>query len=65
MELYLRTNNQASAIAIADIPVVNYIELYNDLKERMGAEQYHVAHYFATEIENGLRFYLLLSLIHI
>ena len=60
MELYLRTNNQASAIAIADIPVVNYIELYNDLKERMGAEQYHVAHYFATEIENGLRFYMLL-----
>lgn len=60
MELYLKTNNTASAIAIADIPVVEYVELYNDIKERMKSERYHIAHYFATEIENGLRFYLIL-----
>ena len=60
MELYLRTKNTASAVALADIPVVEYVELYNDLKERMAEERYHVGHYFATEIENGLKFYMLL-----
>lgn len=60
MKLYHVTNNNASAVAIADIPVVEYVELYNDLKERMADSRYHVAHYFATEIECGLKFYLLL-----
>ena len=60
MKLYQVTNNNASAVAIADIPVVEYVELYNDLKERMTDSRYHVAHYFATEIERGLKFYLLL-----
>ena len=60
MELYLKTSNNASAVKIADIPVVEYTELYNDLKERMTDENYHVAHYFATEIENGLKLYLIL-----
>lgn len=60
MKLYHVTNNNASAVAIADIPIVEYVELYNDLKERMTDSRYHVAHYFATEIERGLKFYLLL-----
>ena len=60
MELYLRTNNTASAVALADIPTVDYIDLYNDLKERMHDTRYHVGHYFATEVERGLKFYLLL-----
>ena len=60
MELYLRTKNTASAVAIAEIPVVEYATLYEDLRERMSDARYHVAHYFATEIENGLRFYMLL-----
>ena len=60
MKLYHITNNTASAVAIADIPVVDYVELYNDLKERMEDSNYHVAHYFATEIAEGLKFYLIL-----
>lgn len=60
MRLYHKTNNTASAIAIADIPVVDYIDLYNDLKERMADERYHIAHYFATEVDEGLKFYLIL-----
>lgn len=47
-------------MAISDIPVVEYSDLYNDLKVRMEDREYHVGHYFATEIENGLRFYLIL-----
>lgn len=60
MELYLRTTNTASAVAIADIPVVDYTALYNDLVERMYDSRYHVAHYFATEAATGLKFYIIL-----
>ena len=60
MKLYHITTNTASAVAIADIPEVDYVELYNDLKERMADSNYHVAHYFATEIEKGLKFYMIL-----
>lgn len=60
MGLYYITNNTASAVKISDIPVVEYVELYNDLKERMNDTRFHIGHYFATEIENGLKFYLLL-----
>ncbi len=60
MEMFYVTNNTASAVAIADIPVVDYVALYNDLKERMNDPRYHVGHYFATEVENGLRFYMIL-----
>lgn len=59
MKLYYTTNNRASAVALQDIPVVEYMELYHDLSERMHDTRYHVAHYFATEIENGLRFFML------
>ena len=60
MKLYHITNNTASAVAISDIPEVDYMELYRDLEVRMASESYHVAHYFATEIEHGLKFYLIL-----
>ena len=60
MGLYYITNNNAPAVAIADIPVVEYVDLYNDLKERMADSRYHVAHYFATEIERGLKFYMII-----
>ena len=58
--LYKVTTNRESAVAIADIPVVEYVDLYNDLKERMAEHRYHVAHYFATEIEKGLKFYMII-----
>lgn len=60
MELYLRTNNTASAVAIADIPVVDYTALYDDLTKRMHNARYHVAHYFATEVATGLKFYMII-----
>ena len=60
MEMFYRTTNTASAVAIADIPVVEYEALSNDLKERMTDSRYHVAHYFATECEAGLKFYMIL-----
>ena len=60
MKLYHITNNTASSVAIADIPEVDYVELYGDLKERMMDDRYHVAHYFATEIEQGLKFYIII-----
>ena len=60
MEMFYVTNNTATAVAIADIPVVDYVALYNDLKERMNDSRYHVGHYFATEVENGLKFYMIL-----
>ena len=60
MNLYYRTNNTASAVKLANIPLVEYVDLYNDLKERMSGSNYHVAHYFATEVENGLKFYIIL-----
>ena len=60
MNLYKVTTNRDSAVAIADIPVVEYSDLYNDLKERMSHSRYHVAHYFACEIERGLKFYMII-----
>ena len=60
MNLYLKTNNIASAVKIADIPTVEYLDLYKDLVERMQDKRYHIAHYFATEVEKGLKFFILL-----
>lgn len=60
MELYIRSNNNSSAIELSNIPVVDYVALYNDIKERMTDSRYHVAHYFATEVESGLRFFILI-----
>ena len=39
MKLYHITNNRATAVAIKDIPVVEYVDLYNDLKERMSEDR--------------------------
>ena len=60
MNLYYITTNTSSAVKLCDIPVVEYVELYNDLKARMEDSRFHIAHYFATEIEQGLKFYIIL-----
>lgn len=57
---YYITDNCAAAIELKDIPVVDYAALYEDLKERLTKEQYHVAHYFARPEQNQLKFYLIL-----
>ena len=57
---YYITDNLAGAISLKDIPEVEYAALYNDLKERLKQDNYHVAHYFATPDGNNLRFYLIL-----
>ena len=60
MHYYITNNTSTEAVAIKDIPEVEYATLYNDLKERLKQEQYHVAHYFATPDENRLMFYIVL-----
>lgn len=56
--IYYITDNSSSAVALSDIPEVEYAALYNDLKERLKNEDYHVAHYFATPDGNRLKFYI-------
>ena len=58
--IYHITDNVASAVAVKHIPEVDYAALYNDLKERLQDERYHVAHYFATPDGTRLKFYLIL-----
>ncbi|MBQ3581972.1 MAG: NADH-quinone oxidoreductase subunit C [Alistipes sp.] len=58
--IYHITDNMAEAIALKDIPEVDYAALYNDLKERLQDERYHVAHYFATPDGTHLKFYMIL-----
>ena len=58
--IYHITDNMAEAIALKDIPEVDYAALYNDLKERLHDERYHVAHYFATPDDTRLKFYMIL-----
>lgn len=58
--IYHITDNMAEAIALKDIPEVDYAALYNDLKERLQDERYHVAHYFATPDGTRLKFYMIL-----
>ena len=58
--IYHITDNRASAVALKDIPEVDYAAIYNDLKERLGDERYHVAHYFATPESSRLKFYIIL-----
>ena len=58
--IYHITDNMAEAIALKDIPEVDYAALYNDLKERLQQERYHVAHYFATPDGTRLKFYMIL-----
>ena len=57
---YYITDNCAAAVELKDIPVVEYAALYEDLKERLAQEQYHVAHYFARPEQSQLKFYLIL-----
>lgn len=59
-EIYTITNNTASAIALNQIPEVDYPTFYEDLKSRMKDSHYHVANYFAYEEENTLKFILIL-----
>ena len=58
--IYYITDNTSSAVALADIPEVEYAALYNDLKKRLHEERYHIAHYFATPDGNRLKFFLIL-----
>ena len=58
--IYYITDNRSQAIHLREIPEVDYVALYEDLKERLTQEQYHVAHYFARPEEQKLRFYLIL-----
>ncbi|MBP3290359.1 MAG: NADH-quinone oxidoreductase subunit C [Alistipes sp.] len=56
---YHITDNLAGAIALKDIPEVEYAALYEDLKERLTLDRFHVAHYFAVPDNNQLRFYII------
>ena len=58
--IYYITDNAASAVALNKIPEVEYAALYNDLKERLHEERYHVALYFATPDATRLKFYIIL-----
>ena len=60
MNYYITDNTATQAVAIKDIPEVEYATLYKDLKERLKQEQYHVAHYFATPEQSRLMFYIIL-----
>ena len=53
-------DNTSRAVALKDIPTVEYAALYGDLRERLKQERYHVAHYFALPDADRLRFYLIL-----
>ena len=53
-------DNISRAVALKDIPTVGYAALYDDLRERLKQERYHVAHYFALPDDSQLRFYLIL-----
>lgn len=55
---YHISDNLSAAVALKDIPEVEYAALYDDLKDRLKQEQYHVAHYFALPDKNCLRFYI-------
>lgn len=58
--IYYTTDNSAEAVKLSLIPEVDYAALYEDLKERLKQEQYHVAHYFARPEQEKLRFYMIL-----
>ena len=58
--IYHTINNRSQAVALAEIPQVEYAALYADLQERLADERYHVAHYFARAEGGVLRFYLIL-----
>ena len=49
-------DNISRAVALKDIPTVGYAALYDDLRERLKQERYHVAHYFALPDDSQLRF---------
>lgn len=57
---YYITDNCAAAVKLKDIPEVEYAALYDDLKERLKNDRYHVAHYFARPEQSRLKFYILL-----
>lgn len=58
---YYITDNLSQAVALSDIPTVEYAEFYADLKERLTDDRYHVAHYFArSERDEQLRLYCIL-----
>ena len=58
--IYYTIDNNTTSIKLSQIPEVDYAALYEDLKERLKQEQYHVAHYFARPEQNKLRFYMIL-----
>lgn len=53
-------DNTSRAVALNDIPTVDYAALYDDLRERLKQERYHMAHYFALPDNDRLRFFVIL-----
>ena len=60
MEYYI-TDNHSGAVALSQIPLVDFAVLRDDLARRLADERHHIGHMFArTESDGRLRFYCLL-----
>lgn len=58
---YYITDNKSEAVALKDIPTIEYSEFYADLDAKLSESRYHIGHYFAlAERDEQLRFYMLL-----
>lgn len=60
MARYITIDNTSPAVPLAEIPDEHYGAVYDDLADRLAQERYHMAHYFAREEGDRLRFYAIL-----
>lgn len=57
---WYRSNNREGSIKLKDIPVVDYLDFYDGVCEKLEEPHIHVASYFAHPLESELVFFCLL-----
>jgi len=60
-ESYLLLETNPGSCSLSDIPVIDYVQFYQEISNVLQQEPMHIAHYFCVPVDNLLRFYCMVA----